>query len=92
MNCPTCGHEDSAVIRTEADAGTVTRRRQCSSCGYRWSTVEVPAAAWKQRTQLLEQAGDFARAVVEAQILVTDSVTGRTAAVPVPGTLDLGRG
>ena len=42
MRCPKCGVDDDKVIDSRAgrDGGTVRRRRECLSCGYRFSTLE----------------------------------------------------
>ncbi|MGB4594598.1 MAG: transcriptional regulator NrdR [Anaerolineaceae bacterium] len=43
MICPYCQHEESRVIDTTKDAhGGIRRRRQCDSCGQRFSTLERP--------------------------------------------------
>ena len=39
MKCPRC-QSDSRVIATREPK----RRRQCTACGHRWSTVELSAA------------------------------------------------
>lgn len=39
--CPEC-HNDSYVVNTrERNDGTILRRRQCQSCGHRFSTMEI---------------------------------------------------
>ena len=42
MNCARCGHTDSKVLetRTALDGTAIRRRRQCRSCGYRFTTME----------------------------------------------------
>ncbi|MCI0479776.1 transcriptional regulator NrdR [Candidatus Uhrbacteria bacterium] len=42
MFCPSCGHEDTKVIDTRiaTDGTSVRRRRECGSCGHRFSTIE----------------------------------------------------
>jgi transcriptional repressor NrdR len=41
--CPYCQHDESRVIDTTKDAhGGIRRRRQCDSCGQRFSTMERP--------------------------------------------------
>lgn len=41
--CPACGLQNSLIIdsRYYGD-GFYRRRRECQSCGERWSTMEVP--------------------------------------------------
>jgi transcriptional repressor NrdR len=42
MRCPFCGHEDSQVkdSRPTEDGAAIRRRRQCPSCGGRFTTFE----------------------------------------------------
>lgn len=42
MKCPFCGHIDSRVIesRTTEEMTAVRRRRECTSCGQRFTTYE----------------------------------------------------
>ena len=42
MRCPFCGHEDTAVkdSRPAEDAASIRRRRVCTSCGQRFTTIE----------------------------------------------------
>ena len=43
MHCPFCRHHDTKVLdsRVSEDGGSVRRRRTCSSCSKRFSTVEL---------------------------------------------------
>lgn len=43
MKCIYCGHEDSKVIdsRSTLETNAIRRRRQCISCGKRWTTYET---------------------------------------------------
>mgnify|MGYP004497818323 FL=1 len=43
MKCPFCNHNDSRVIdsRSAEDGTTIRRRRECVSCGRRFTTYEV---------------------------------------------------
>ena len=42
MRCPFCAHEDSQVkdSRPTEDSSAIRRRRQCASCGARFTTFE----------------------------------------------------
>ena len=42
MRCPFCGHEESQVkdSRPTEDAAAIRRRRSCSGCGQRFTTIE----------------------------------------------------
>jgi len=37
--CPDCGCQESRVLETRGPR----RRRRCTECGYRWSTIEAVA-------------------------------------------------
>ena len=43
MHCPFCRHVDSRVMdsRTSEDGSSIRRRRQCTECGSRFSTLET---------------------------------------------------
>lgn len=40
MLCPKCGNDQSDVIDSRATTQAVRRRRQCSTCSYRFTTYE----------------------------------------------------
>lgn len=42
MNCPKCGSRDTRVVdsRTYRDGSAIRRRRLCSACDYRFTTIE----------------------------------------------------
>ncbi|MDR0298422.1 MAG: transcriptional regulator NrdR [Streptococcaceae bacterium] len=40
MKCLKCGSEDSKVLDTRAVDEAIRRRRECESCGYRFTTFE----------------------------------------------------
>ena len=44
MYCPYCKHTDSRVVdsRTTDDGAAIRRRRQCTSCARRFTTVDLP--------------------------------------------------
>lgn len=43
MHCPYCQHQISRVVDTTKNApGGIRRRRECSQCGERYSTLERP--------------------------------------------------
>ena len=41
MKCPLCGFEDTKVIDSRPSEGKKRRRRECTSCGKRFTTYEV---------------------------------------------------
>ena len=56
MRCPFCRHSDSRVVDSrEADEGqAIRRRRSCSSCGKRFTTVEEAVLAVVKRSGVTE--------------------------------------
>ncbi|MCS7476588.1 transcriptional regulator NrdR [Umezawaea endophytica] len=56
MRCPFCRHSDSRVVDSrEADEGQVIRRRRsCSSCSRRFTTVEEAVLAVVKRSGVTE--------------------------------------
>ena len=42
MRCPKCGGDDTRVVdsRTQDSSNAIKRRRECRSCGYRFTTFE----------------------------------------------------
>ena len=56
MNCPFCRVSDSRVIdsRTTDDGAAIRRRRECSACGRRFSTVETASLSVLKRSGVAE--------------------------------------
>ena len=52
MHCPYCRHADSRVIdsRTAEDGTSIRRRRQCPSCGRRFTTLETSSLTVVKRS------------------------------------------
>lgn len=52
MHCPFCRHDDSRVVdsRTSEDGTCIKRRRQCPSCGKRFSTMETASLTVVKRS------------------------------------------
>jgi transcriptional repressor NrdR len=52
VHCPFCRHADTRVIdsRTAEDGSAIRRRRQCPSCGRRFSTVETSSLTVVKRS------------------------------------------
>lgn len=53
LDCPACGNRESEVIDSRPTRGRIRRRRVCSSCSGRFTTVEIPLSVY----QLMENAG-----------------------------------
>lgn len=56
MRCPFCRHSDSRVVdsREVDDGQAIRRRRSCSSCGKRFTTVEEAVLAVVKRSGVTE--------------------------------------
>ncbi|MCL2092532.1 MAG: transcriptional regulator NrdR [Micrococcales bacterium] len=56
MHCPFCRYPDSRVVdsRTADDGSSIKRRRQCPSCGRRFSTVETASLSVIKRSGVTE--------------------------------------
>lgn len=67
MHCPFCHHPDSRVIdsRTSEDGLSIRRRRQCPSCGGRFSTIETASLSVIKRSGVVEP---FSREKVAAGV------------------------
>lgn len=63
MNCPFCREADSRVVDSRAadDGASIRRRRQCTACGRRFTTVESPSLHVVKRSGASEP---FSRAKV----------------------------
>ena len=56
MHCPFCRHNDSKVVdsRTTDDGTAIRRRRQCTECGRRFSTLETTSFSVIKRSGVTE--------------------------------------
>ncbi|WP_226345324.1 transcriptional regulator NrdR [Agilicoccus flavus] len=56
MYCPFCRHTDSRVVdsRTADDGSSIRRRRQCPTCGRRFTTVETASLTVLKRSGATE--------------------------------------
>lgn len=56
MHCPFCRHSDSRVVdsRVTEDGAAIRRRRQCPSCGRRFTTVEAASLTVVKRSGATE--------------------------------------
>lgn len=41
MKCPECGYNDSKVVDSRPTDNKIRRRRECISCGFRFTTYEI---------------------------------------------------
>ncbi|RKW71674.1 transcriptional regulator NrdR [Galactobacter caseinivorans] len=63
MFCPYCRHPDSRVVdsRVFEDGSAIRRRRQCSNCGRRFTTLETASLSVLKRSGVAEP---FSRAKI----------------------------
>ncbi|MCU6479202.1 transcriptional repressor NrdR [Arthrobacter silviterrae] len=56
MYCPFCRNPDSRVVdsRLSDDGSSIRRRRQCTECGRRFSTVETASLSVSKRSGVVE--------------------------------------
>jgi transcriptional repressor NrdR len=71
VRCPTCAGLDDKVIdsRTADDGSAIRRRRECLSCGHRFTTFE---RSEEQPVMVVKRSGDrvpFDRAKIEAGVV-----------------------
>ena len=71
MYCPFCNFDDTKVIdsRLTADNTQVKRRRECSNCGNRWSTLESADLNLPRVIKKDNSREDFSEKKVERGIL-----------------------
>ena len=50
MTCPKC-NEKTKVIDSHTDEDSTERRRECTNCGYRFSTVEIDRDLYERVTR-----------------------------------------
>jgi transcriptional regulator NrdR family protein len=65
MICPTCGHGEHRVLRTDAGDGRIQRTRECVRCGKRWHTAEVTADVLAKANEIREAYRKLGQAVGE---------------------------
>lgn len=89
MKCPKCTHQDTKVVesRDAGDGDSIRRRRECLSCGYRYTTyerIERPNLAIVKKTgerelfdrrklsaAILRSVGKFLRSDLEVEEVVS---------------------
>lgn len=56
MHCPFCKHDDTKVVdsRVAEDGGSIRRRRQCSECRRRFTTIETSSFCVEKRSGVIE--------------------------------------
>ena len=66
MKCPNCGSDHSAVYDSRPRPSSVCRRRECSACGHRWSTIELSIEehnALRRLYDIVQEAREILEAV-----------------------------
>jgi transcriptional repressor NrdR len=61
MRCPFCQHHDSRVTDSRAATEGIRRRRECVSCGERFTTLEIPQLSTLQIVKRDGRREDFSR-------------------------------
>lgn len=62
MKCPSCQSTNLEVRDTRATENSVRRRRECMSCGHRWTTLELDQQTYESAKRLIEGARKGERA------------------------------
>ena len=72
MRCPFCAHDDSQVkdSRPSEDNTSIRRRRQCESCGARFTTFERVQLREVTVVKKDEKRETFNRAKIEASVAI----------------------
>ncbi len=67
MRCIFCYHDDTRVVDTRVadDGASIRRRRECSNCKRRFTTLETSSFAVEKRSGVVES---FSRAKIEAGV------------------------
>jgi transcriptional regulator NrdR family protein len=78
LSCPTCGSPNISVTDTRGTGspGTLRRRRLCTTCGYRYSTIEISEAVFKSLVKSDTLSGH--RAQLKAVRVLLDKLIGET--------------
>lgn len=65
MNCPRCGYGYGRVIDARKNGIAKRRRRECSGCGYRFTTYELLDTDYKKIRQVHLMAKPLITAINE---------------------------
>lgn len=74
MTCPFCLHAKSLIVDSRPSQTTIRRRRECQSCGQRWTTMEVRRETWKTMilaTQAVEGEVDLSQMASGLRMLLS---------------------
>jgi transcriptional repressor NrdR len=71
MHCPFCNFRDTKVVdsRLAANNSCVKRRRECVSCGHRWSTMETADLNLPRVVKKDNSREDFSESKIERGII-----------------------
>jgi transcriptional regulator NrdR family protein len=72
MRCPVCTNETKVKNTREKTGGDMHRRRECESCGYRFSTTETPNSVLDLE-RLRESSNTSVRGLLERAIRMIKS-------------------
>lgn len=55
MKCPMCGSDNIKTADSRPEHDSITRRKKCLVCNYRWSTIEIDKDQWHSALQIKEE-------------------------------------
>jgi transcriptional regulator NrdR family protein len=58
MQCPSCGSEDLKTVDSRPSDGMIRRRKECKSCGGRFSTYEITEKEYNRLKRLVKVSQD----------------------------------
>jgi len=65
VKCPHCGNEDSKVVNSRPGEKSIRRRRECLSCGKRFTTYETVVEAFPHIIKKDNRREDYDRSKLE---------------------------
>lgn len=55
MKCPSCNGVDEFVIDTRDISEGQRRRRECRTCGHKWTTLEMPMVEVEKMREVIHK-------------------------------------
>ena len=81
--CPDCGHKSVTYDVRDETRGLI-RRRRCTECGVRWTTVEGPVDIWEALLEAEEKLTAAWVAIAAARNIITELTKGTPQTVRRP--------
>ena len=79
MNCPICKGALRA-IRTRDSDDTILRRRECTICGHRLSTIELTESDYRVMVELARMARALAETATAPGSMIGDKLDAKVSA------------